>query len=203
VPLAALATTADLDDRNIIVPAGMFAPTVLDSASSAVREAAGCPISQTTSTVALVMDDWSCTLELPGVPVTAVTSVAIEGVTVTPSVLTNGCWSDGWRLAGNTILFRGQTYEIPATVTVVYTHGFAVVPTDIVDLVCGVAAIAFAQDGDYGNAGRLQSVRLGDFAESYNPAAGAGSPSPVAIPKSVRDALRSRFGTSTGALRMH
>lgn len=202
MPLAALATTTDLTARDITVPAGMNATVVLDSASSAVRDAAGCPISQTTSTVALVTDDW-CSLELPGVPVTACTSVAVEGVTVTPSTLTNGCWSDGWRLAGNTILFRGQTFEIPATVTVTYTHGFAVVPTDIVDLVCGVAAIAFAQDGDYGNAGRLQSVRLGDFAESYNPAAGAGSPSPVAIPKSVRDALRARFGTSAATLRMH
>jgi hypothetical protein len=201
VLLAPLATPADLDDRNITVPDGMFAPAILASASTAVRDAAGCPISQTTSTVTLTADD-RCGIDLPGVPVTAVASVAVEGVTVAASTLTNGCWSDGWRLSGNSILFRGQTFETPATVTVTYTHGLAVVPADIIDLVCGVAAVAFSQDGDYGNAGRLQSVRLGDFAESYNPAAGAGSPSPTAIPKTVRDSLRARFGTSAATLRM-
>lgn len=201
MPLAVLATTIDLDARNIAIPDGMDAPTVLDSASAAVREAAGCPISQTTSTVDLVADDW-CTLDLPGVPVTAVASVAIEGVPLAASVLTNGCWSDGWRKSGNSLLFIGQWFEIPATVTVTYTHGFTIVPSDIVDLVCGVAAIAFGQNGDYGSAGRLTSVRLGDFAETYSPSASAGSPSPVAIPKTVRDALRARFGTSAGTLRM-
>jgi hypothetical protein len=201
VALALLATPADLEERGITVPDGMFAPAVLASASAAVRDAAGCPILQTTSTVALVTDD-HCSLDLPGVPVTAVASVAVEGVTVAASTLVNGCWSAGWRLSGNQILFRGQSFDTPATVTVTYTHGLAVVPADIVDLVCGVAAIAFSQSGDYGNAGRLQSVRLGDFAESYNPAAGAGSPAPTAIPRTVRDALRARFGTSAATVRM-
>lgn len=199
--LAPLAQTTDLAARNITVPSDMDATAVLASASAAVREAAGCAISSTTSTVNLIADDW-CTLDLPGVPVTAVASVAVEGTVLAPSTLTSGCWSAGWRLSGNTIVFRGQWFELPATITVTYTHGLTVVPDDIVDLVCSVAAMAFQQDGDYSGAGRLQSIRLGDYAESYNPAYGPESPSPVGIPKSVRDQLRVRFGTSTAALRM-
>lgn len=189
-----LATTGDLSARNIAVPSSMSADTLLAAASATVREAAGCPISMATSTVPLVADD-NCVLDLPGVPVTAVASVLIEGVAADASTLVNGCWSAGWRLSGNRILFKQQRFETPATVTVTYTHGFTVVPEDIVDLVCALTAMA-ASGGDYGTVGRLDSYRIGDYSEKFVHPAGTESPSPLAIPDSVRNGLRARFGTS-------
>lgn len=198
--LAPLASSADLPARNISVPSGMNADTILASATDAVRDAAGCPISETTSTVSLVLDDrqW---IDLPGGPVSSVASLSIDGTTVAPSVLTNGVWSSGWRKVGDSLLLSCVTFAaLPATATVTYTHGYATVPTDIVDLVCGLAAMAFRQDGDYGAAGRESSVRLGEYAESEKVPAGAESPSPVAIPDSVRNRLRARFGTSVAVV---
>jgi hypothetical protein len=200
VLLAPLATPADLDDRNITVPDGMFAPAILASASTAVRDAAGCPISQTTSTVTLIADD-RCGIDLPGVPVTAVASVAVEGVTVAASTLTNGCWSAGWRLSGDRLLFRDVRMVEPATITVTYTHGLAVVPADIVDLVCGMVSIAAAAGADYGLGSRSKSIRLGDYAETTETPAGTESPSPMALPERTRERLRARFGGSAVLIR--
>lgn len=202
--LSALATTADLTARNITLPAGVDANVILDSASASVRDAAGCPISEATSTVDLVADDW-CQLDLPGVPVQSVASVTIEGTTLDQSTLTNGCYSTGWRLVGNRLLFTRIYFTAPAVATVTYTHGFQSVPADIVDLVCGIASIAGAAsaDGDYGQSGLLKSVRLGEFAETYARPAGADSPSPVQVPDAVRQRLRARFGTSVASIPMH
>lgn len=198
--LAPLADAAALTARNITVPSGMDAATILASASESVRDAAGCPILSTTSTVSLVIDDCSW-IDLPGGPVTDVTSVSIDGVAVSQSVLTDTNWSVGWRRLGDALLLTGVTVAaLPATATITYTHGYATVPADIVDLVCGVAAMAFRQDGDYGAAGRESSVRLGEYAESEKVPAGAESPSPVAIPDVVRNRLRARFGTSVAVV---
>lgn len=177
----------------------MDAATILASATDAVREAAGCPITETTSTVELVIEDCEW-IDLPGGPVSAVTSVSIDGTAVAQSVLTNGVWSDGWRRLGDALLLKGVTLCLPATATIVYTHGYAAAPADIVDLVCGLAAMAFRQDGDYGAAGRESSVRLGEYAESEKVPAGAESPSPIAIPDAVRNRLRARFGTSVAVV---
>lgn len=187
--LTALATADDLADRNITVPAGFDPDVILASATDAVRDAAGCPISVATSTVALVVDDW-CEIDLPAGPVASVASVVVDGSPVT-----------GWRKVGDTLYMpRRWTSCLPVEVTVTYTHGLTVVPKDIVDLVCGAAAIAMS--GEYGEHGRLASIKLGDFAEKYSRPAGADSPSPVALPDSVRDRLRARFGTSVAVLRV-
>lgn len=198
--LPPLADDVDLTARNITVPSGMDAATILASASESVRDAAGCPILSTTSTVSLVIDDCSW-IDLPGGPVTDVASVSIDGVSVSQSVLTDTNWSVGWRRLGDALLLTGvNVAALPATATITYTHGYGTVPADIVDLVCGVAAMAFRQDGDYGAAGRESSVRLGEYAESEKVPTGAESPSPVAIPDVVRNRLRARFGTSVAVV---
>lgn len=197
---APLASSADLTARNITVPTGMDSATLLASASASVREAAGCPITVAASTVALVTDD-RCELDLPGGPVSAVASVTVEGALMPLSVLTNGCYSAGWRLVGNQLLFTRQRFTTPAVVTVVYTHGYPIIPADIVDLTCSLVAMAAGQNGDYGAAARLAGAKLGDWAETYVHPAGTESPSPVAIPDSVRQRLRGRFGTGTALVR--
>lgn len=198
-----LATAGDLTARNITVPSGMNADTLLASASAEVRDAAGCAISQLTSTIELVLDDWTCEIELPAPPVTAVSALSIDGAVISQSTLTSGVWSAGWRRVGDSILLNRVDYCPPATATVTYTHGLPNVPEDIVDLVCGMVSIAAAADGDYGSAGRLKSVRLGDYSEATDTPPGTESPSPFTLPDRTREQLRARFGNSVGTSRMN
>lgn len=182
-----LATTSDLEARNIFVPDAVDADTLLASASAEVRQAAGCAISEETSTVTFVVDD-PCEFALPFGPVTAVASVEVDSVAVA-----------GWTKLGDTVRFpTGWTRCLPVEVTFTYTHGLPNVPDDIVDLVCSIVAIAVGTG--YGTTERLQSFRLGDFSQSFTPTAGSDSPSPVALPDSVRQRLRARFGGSVAVV---
>lgn len=170
------------------MPASIDADAILSAASDAVIDAAGCPIAQTTSTVTLVVDD-PRDVDLPGGPVTAISSVLLAGVAVT-----------GWSKFGGALRMPSTRWWghgcLPVEITVTYTHGYPTIPGDIIDLVCGMAAIALGTGGDYGSAGRGTLVRLGDYEERFTQPAGADSPSPVAVPDSVRNRLRARFGTS-------
>lgn len=188
-----LASEQDLILRGITVPADMDAITVLASATDAVRDAAGCSITARTSTITLVADD-RCELDLPFGPVSGIASIVVAGVTVT-----------GWTKLGDTVLMpTGWTECLPVEVTVTYTHGYPVVPQDIVDLVCSMTAQAFKETGgDYGSSSLVTSVRLGDFSEQRAHPAGTDSPSPVALPDSVRQRLRARFGSSVAVIRVH
>ncbi|MFM9815823.1 hypothetical protein ACKI16_46040, partial [Streptomyces scabiei] len=80
-----LATVADLEARGLTVDPSetTVVETFLAEASAAVREAAGVPISQTVSTVALEGPDNSQWLTLPGPPILSVSAVEIDGVAVT------------------------------------------------------------------------------------------------------------------------
>lgn len=184
-----LATIDDLDMRGIAVVGDVDVSTVLGAVSDAVRDAAGHSITQLTSTVVFVATDY-CTLDLPAGPVSAVSSVKVNGVEVA-----------GWSKIGDTVyLPSGWTTSLPVEVTVTYTHGYPVIPADIVDLVCSVAGIAMNSGDDYGNSAQLQSFRQGQLSETYFHTAGLDSPSPVALPESVRQQLRARFGGSVVTL---
>ena len=93
-----LATVADLTARGVTVAPEEEAVvgTYLDVASTAVREAAGCPISQTISTVQLEGEptQW---LHLPAPPVTAVETVLLDGET-----------ASGWRLRSHQLIASGR-----------------------------------------------------------------------------------------------
>lgn len=189
---ANLAGVEDLDERGIAVPDGVDPDVILGAASAAIRDAAGCPISQETSTVTLVVDDYSG-FTLPAGPVASVDSITVAGVAV-----------PGWRKVGNDIVIAPSltrwTDCLPVEVTVTYTHGYPVIPADIVDLACGMASVAM-NDGNYGRDARLAYVRLGDYGEGYRQASPTDSPSPLALPDRVRQALRERFGTSVALIR--
>ncbi|GGS47763.1 hypothetical protein [Streptomyces violaceus] len=185
-----LATVADLIARGLTPDAGAETAQVnvyLNVASTIVREAAGCPISQTTSTVTVegAVSQW---LSLPGVPVTSVASVALDGDPVTDWKLRS---SRLWRPHG-----WSHSCE-PSEVEATYTHGLPTVPADIVDLVCRLAAsalVAYRQGGSTGeNLANRQVIqeRIGDYSAtySYNPQV-----SEQELPKYLRDQLRARFG---------
>jgi hypothetical protein len=189
VALAALATVADLEARGLTIQAEetTIVGTFLAEASAAVREAAGVPISQTTSTVALEGPDNSQWLTLPGPPVLSVASVAINGTVVTDWKLRSGqLWrAAGWSPGGE-----------PSEVTVTYTHGLPTLPADIVGLVCRIAAAALvahrAQPDGEGLAARdIRSERIGDYAVTYGD---SGRITDIELPEYLREQLAARFG---------
>jgi hypothetical protein len=199
--LADLATTADLDDRGITyadVPNEVA--TLLREASTMVRDAAGVPILQTTSTVTLAgfrQDHW---LTLPGPPIRSAAAVTIDGTSVTDWRLADGRL---WRACG------WSTDDGPAEVEVTMTHGLAEVPADIVGLVCSMVAAGIkavrADDEGTGLAARdpsLQAFRLDDYSETYATGADAAATSPtvMALPQRTRDDLRRRFGGGIAAV---
>lgn len=195
MPLAALATVADLVGFGVDASNGTRAAKALDAASAAVRDAAGHPISSVTSTVQLVgrSSRW---LHLPAGPVTAVSTVLVDGAAVTDWRLFPGgrLLRDCGTWTGGHLLRGGATWAVAETiVTVTYTHG-STVDADIVALVCALAAsaMAAASEGFDPQIG-VQSVRVDDASETYVTGA-AARVSPVEIPEAQRLALAVRFG---------
>jgi hypothetical protein len=195
VALTPLATVADLTARGLTVDAAETAKVnvYLDVASTAVRTAAGVPISQTTSTVVLEgeVSQW---LSLPGPPVTAVASVKVDGETVTDWKLRS---SRLWRAAG-----WSHSWE-PSEVEVIQTHGLPTVPSDIVDLVCRIAAatlIAYRSqpDGEGLAAKDVRSERIGDYSVQYGD---GGRITEMELPQYLREQLSARFGGGVAVVR--
>lgn len=193
--LAALATLADLAARGLTVSAEeeTIAETYLDVASTAVRDGAGVPISQTTSTVSLEgpATQW---LTLPGPPIISVAAVEIDGEAVTDFKLrSHRLWRrDGW----------SPTCD-PSEVDVTQTHGLATVPSDIVDLVCRIAATALADyradsEGAGLAAGDIRAERIGDYSVTYGD---AGLITTMELPDYLRERLEARFGGGAALLR--
>lgn len=190
-----LATVADLTARGLAVDESETAivTVYLDVASAAVREAAGCPISQTTSTITLMgeADQW---LTLPAPPITAVTHVEVDGVPVADWRLRNHRL---WRAAG----WTAGSY--PSEVEVAQTHGLPDVPSDIVDLVCRIAAAALMayradEDGAGLAAEDIRSERIGDYAVTYGD---SGLITKMELPDYLRERLAARFGGGFALLR--
>lgn len=184
-----LATVADLEARGVTVEAAETAivGTYLAEASTAVREAAGVPISQTTSTVDLEGPDDSQWLTLPGPPIQSVTAVEIDGQAVTD-----------WRLRSHRLWRAGgwSTGYGPSEVTVTQNHGLPTVPDDIVGLVCRIAAAVLvhyrAQPGGEGLAAKdIRSERIGDYAVQYGD---GGRITEIELPEYLREQLAARFG---------
>lgn len=183
--LAELGLTVETDETTV-------ANRYLAVASAAVRDAAGSPISQTTSTVTLEGDTGQ-RLRLPGLPVQSVASVAIDGTAVTD-----------WRLrSGQLWRFGGWTNILPSDVVVTYTHGLPEVPADIIDLVgrlvAGAMASYRAEDGGASLGTQvITSERIGDYAVTYG---GDGLATDMELPAYLRERLAARFGGGVSSLR--
>jgi hypothetical protein len=197
VALQPLATVADLTARGLTIAPDETAlvGVYLDVASAAVREAAGVPISETTSTVTLEGEGYQW-LSLPGPPVRSVEAVAVDGRVLAAT--------DYKLRSGRLWLARGWSYSYdPAEVTVTYTHGLPEVPADIVDLVCRIAAAALvayrAEDGGTGLAARdVRSERIGDYSVQYGD---GGRITEMELPDYLREQLAARFGGGAAVVR--
>ncbi|MFC4494070.1 hypothetical protein ACFPA8_07980 [Streptomyces ovatisporus] len=195
--LTPLATQADMEARGVTVALSeeLALATFLDTASATVREAAGCPISETTDTVVLE-GGRDLRLPLPGPPVSTVSAVLVDGVAVSDWTLRSGALlrDAGW-----------QSGCTPPEVTVTYTHGLPTVPADIVDLVCRLAAKSLVglrtSPEDAGLAAPpLVSERIGDYSAVYS----YNTPlhTEAELPDYLRGRLRARFGGGAGVVRL-
>ncbi|MBI0294500.1 hypothetical protein JBE04_08390 [Streptomyces sp. PRKS01-29] len=193
--LLPLATVADLTARGLTVESTETAivGVYLDVASAAVRDAAGSPISQTTSTITLEGEP-DPRLRLPGLPVTAVSTVEVDGEPVTDWRLRSGAL---WRACG------WSSGCEPSEVDVTYTHGLPVVPADIVDLVCRIAAAALvayrSEAGGTGLAAQdVRAERIGDYSVTYGD---DGRITEMELPDYLRRRLAARFGGGAAVVR--
>ncbi|MGH3599809.1 MAG: hypothetical protein ACRDQH_05960, partial [Pseudonocardiaceae bacterium] len=165
-----------------------LAVTYFDVASAAVRQPAGVPIVQATSTVKL-MGKPGRWLPLPGPPVTAVSAVELDGEAITDArLISDQLWrANGW------MAICGE----PSEVTVTQTHGLSEAPADIVDLVCRLVAAALvawrSQPAGEGLAATGNKVQesLGDYAVTYG---SDGRITEMTLPESIRRQLAARFG---------
>lgn len=182
--MTALATTDDLTVRGISFPSVSRAEALLESVSAAIRDAAGCQISEQTSTITMWTEP-SRRIELPSRPVTSVTSVLLDGAEITD-----------WKLRGSS-LWREIPWQcrgaIPSELTVTFTHGYTTVPEDIVHLTCMLTAAALnaATDGFAGHRG-LSGETIDDYQASYTTGADEVI-DPIELPQRTRDMLRRRF----------
>lgn len=184
--LEPLATIADLAARGVTVEAPETAAVnvYLNVASSLVRDAAGSPISETTSTVTLEVR--GTRVPLPGQPVTAVSGVFVDGVAVTDYKLLSGA------------LVRSCGFRPGSEVTVTFTHGLPTVPADIVDLVCRLAGqeLVSLRSGETSSRA-VESERIGDYSVKYDDI----ETGTMALSDFQRKRLAARFGAGAGMVR--
>lgn len=186
-----LAASADLTARGI-TPTAVHT-TMLAVASSIVRAAAGGPILATTSTVSVWASEPSQWLDLPGSPVTAVSSVVHDGDTLTAD--SDYKLVDG-RLWGS--FSWGNDYE-PLETVITLTHGLATVPAWVVNLVCDLAILGAAAAPDGARDPRVIAEKVDDYAVTFAPGAEAVA-SAMELPALTKRALRARFGGGAGVV---
>jgi hypothetical protein len=181
-----LAAAADLSARGVDVSDTVLVAAMLAVASSVVRGAAQSPILETDSTVTLWAVDADQWLTLPGKPVTAVSSVEVDGVALaaTEYKLVHG---DLWCASG-----WGTGCE-PVEVVVDMTHGFAEVPAYIKQLVCDLAIAGMASSSAGAHDPRVVAEKIDDYAVTFAEGAEAVA-SAMELPRLTLNGIRARFG---------
>lgn len=185
--LPPLADVADLNARGIETSNETLINALLASASEAIRDAAGVPITKVTATVTLPTPP-SRRLRLPATPVREVTAVTLNGEPIADWTLRgDSLWRPcGWQRVG----------DIPGEVEITFTAGLDETPADIVDLVCNLvgAGVAHAAAGYQARNSNVQSEAIDDYRVTYVTGED-GTVSPVVeLPARTRDWLRARFG---------
>lgn len=181
-----LATTADLSARGVEPDDDDVAEVFLTIASSVVRAATQSPIVQTTSTVTLWGFDGDRYLDLPGKPVTSVSSVTVDGTALAEGhyKLINGRL---WR-------FCGWGHELcPVEVVVTLTHGYLVAPAWVVQIVCDLAIAGMKAAPNGARDPRIFVETLGPYSVTYSQA-GALVATAMELPTATKLALRKAFG---------
>lgn len=187
----ALVTVPDLEQYPLPADVNLADPIVqvlIDSASAEVVDAAGSPIVSTRSTVDLLAGR-ARLLRLPGLPVTEIHSVTVASQPV----------ADWKQAAGGIYRPSGWGEDGAEIVTVDYTHGLPTIPADIKDMVCrmvisGLLNTLEGADGFALDNGRLSSVAIDDYKESYATGDTVDALTEMSLPQRTRDRLAKRFG---------
>lgn len=186
-----LASLADLQARGVDTSQPVAAATMLEVASSLVRQAAGSPVAQHVATVTFHATEYGEWLDLPVKPVTAVSSVSLDNVVVTGWKFVNG---DLWRREG------WYTSE-PVEVDVTLTCGLPEVPAHITQLVCDLAILGIKTAAEGALDPRVVAERIDDYSVTF--AKGAESvASAMTVPPATRHSLRAQFGRGFGSVKM-
>lgn len=163
---------------------------LIRSASSAITDAAQCPIVERTSTVRLLGLDERL-LNLPGLPIVEVHKVTVDGELMDPSE---------YRLA-SAGLYRPSKWGCGRTlpeVEVTYRHGLPEVPADIAGLAVAMVMAGLHEIRDGGwelNNGKVSSVDIDDFRERFaTTGESVEMVTPMALPDRTRKWLAARFG---------
>lgn len=182
-----LATPEDVARFGVDTSNVDLTSSLLDSVSSAVRDAAGGPITKTTVTVTLPGTQEQF-LPLLGSPIRSVDRVVVGGSEIP---LTHVKLRDGklWHAQG----WRGQHVDVEVT----YTFGFDETPKDIVKLVATLVAAGINEAAQgVGERRGLSYVRIDDYQEGYT----QGDSEVLdltEIPQRTKDALRARFSAGS------
>lgn len=172
---------------------------VLDVSTAVVQEAAGQRLVQVADDEMTLLGTTESWLWLPQRPVTAVTSVELDGDAVDEDAI--GTVVAGYRRFGDR-LWRcegWQTYlYVPSTVVVINTHGYASGDQDL-ELARG-ATLSIAK-GMYANPSGVAREQIDDYAVSYAKAAGEAADLMEAAP-GLRAALRRKYGRRAGLVRI-
>lgn len=185
--LGNLATTADLEALGVDTSNTDAIDALLASASAAVREAAGCSITEVTGTVTLDGGNRRF-IPLPGWAIRSVASVLWDGNAVTDFRLRDGQLfrAYGW----------GGDFD-PPVLTVTYTQGLTEVPADIVNLVCSLVAAGLARVAEgYDPKRGISSERIDDYQRSFTRGEDEVV-APMELPPATREWLARRFGNGS------
>lgn len=188
-----LATPADLATL-LGVPADDRMTLLVECATAVVQEAAGNQrILQAVDDAVTLPGLTPSELRLPQIPVTAVTSVTLDGAALTAGAAGSG--GKTYRLIGNS-LWRGDGWQAycgePSEVVVTYSHGY---PPNSQELQLARNEVLSLASGRYDNPGNAGQVRIDDYAATYDAMSRE-------MTKSMRASLRRKYGRQAGAVRV-
>lgn len=155
--MAAFATTNDVAlrlRRSLTADEEIHVDELLEDATDLIRAATGQMLYPSTSSTVTLHGCHRRLLQLPQVPVTAVTSVTVDaGVFVSGVHFT-------WSTQG---VLRRISGTWPDNVVVVYTHGYAAVPDDLARFTARLALNEFGGGGS----GAIRSESVGSYSVTY------------------------------------
>jgi len=186
------------------------ATLLVEMATAVVQQAAGgqriVQVIDDVLTVAGYSDSW---LPLPQIPVTAVSSVVLDGVPLTVNtdyrVVGDRLWrATGWQAAYGWPWDYGNGWgrpssvdwaeQRPSTIVVTYTHGYAPGAQEL--QLARSAVLALAKPG-YSNPSGATSVRIDDYSVAYDSMASRMEAAPQ-----LRAALAKQYGRRAGLARV-
>jgi hypothetical protein len=166
----------------------------IECATAVVQETAGGQrIVEVLDDTAELLGTTASWLDLPQLPVSAVTSVTLDGVAIAEGTGT-GCW----RRPGTSRLWRDKGWATtpgePSSVVVVNSHGYA---AGRQELEFARSAVLGLLRSVYGNTTGASRIEIDDYAEAYEAMASRMEASPH-----LQRALVRKYGRSAGLVKI-